>query len=163
MPLVTRRLPACRLTVTGDCPDELVTRFRERAVFPGRIPDLASLYDSVRVAVVPTRYGAGVKTKTVEALQYGVPVVATTIGAEGLFVQRLDGVAIADDPALFAEHVVSLHSEKPRWDAARDAIQSFVVARAARTAGAWVDAVRRAQLTRSDTGLDTPASIVTRR
>ena len=78
------------------------------------------------MAVVPTRYGAGVKTKTVEALQYGVPVVATTIGAEGLPAQGLDAVVIADDPVLFAERVVSLHSEESRWNAARDAIRAFV-------------------------------------
>ena len=150
MPLVTQSLPACRLTVTGDCPRELMERFHEWAVFPGRVQNLANLYESVRVAVVPTRYGAGVKTKTVEALQYGVPVVATTIGAEGLPVEGLDVVAIADDPVLFAERVVSLHSEEPRWNAARDAIRAFVTARDLRTAGAWVDVVARAQLTRSD-------------
>jgi hypothetical protein len=95
--------------------------------------------------VVPTRYGAGVKTKTIEALQYGVPVVATTIGAEGLIAPNPEIVAIADDPVLFAERVVSLYSEEPRWNAARDAIRAFVTARNVRAGGAWVDAVIRAQ------------------
>jgi GT2 family glycosyltransferase len=150
MPLVTQRLPSCRLTVTGDCPRELIERFGDRAVFPGRIPNLETIYESIRVAVVPTRYGAGVKTKTVEALQYGVPVVATTIGAEGLPELGVDVVTIADDPALFAERVVSLHSEEPRWNAARDAIRAFVAARDLHATGAWLDAVTRAQLARSN-------------
>jgi GT2 family glycosyltransferase len=148
MPLITQSLPACRLTVTGDCPSELMERFRGSAVFPGRVPDLASVYEAVRVAVVPTRYGAGVKTKTVEALQYGVPVVATTIGAEGLSAPRLAAVLTADDPLLFAGHVISLYSEEPRWSAARDAIRAFV-ASDLRAAGAWVDALAQAQLSRS--------------
>jgi O-antigen biosynthesis protein len=149
MPLITQRLPGCRLTVTGDCPPELMERFHEFAVFPGRVPNLASVYDEIRVAVVPTRYGAGVKTKTVEALQYGVPVVATTIGAEGLPPQGLDAMMIADDPVPFAKCVVSLHSEASRWNAARDAIRAFVTTTDRRSADAWVDAVGRAQLTRS--------------
>jgi GT2 family glycosyltransferase len=153
MPLVARSLPTCRLTVTGDCPRELMEQFGEWAVFPGRVPNLATVYESVRVAVVPTRYGAGVKTKTVEALQYGVPVVATTIGAEGLAAQSPDAVVIADDPVLFAERVVSLHSDEPQWNAARDAIRAFVTARDRHAAGAWVDAMGRAQLARSDASL----------
>jgi O-antigen biosynthesis protein len=150
MPLITRRLPACCLTVTGDCPTELMERFRQWTVFPGRVSNLASVYEAIRVAVVPMRYGAGVKTKTVEALQYGVPVVATTIGAEGLPAHGLDAVVIADNPALFAERVVSLYADEARWNAARDAVRAFVTARTRRSAGAWVDAMRRAQLARSD-------------
>jgi GT2 family glycosyltransferase/glycosyltransferase involved in cell wall biosynthesis len=154
MPLVVRHLPACRLTVTGDCPPELRERFRQWAVFPGRVLDLARLYEDTRVAVVPTRYGAGVKTKTVEALQYGVPVVATTVGAEGIAAPDLDALMIADDPVRFAECVVSLHTEKSRWTAARGAIRTFVTASSMGSAGAWVDALGRAQLRRSSTAPD---------
>jgi O-antigen biosynthesis protein len=149
MPLVRRRLPGCRLTVTGDCPTELMERFRDWAVFPGRVSNLASVYEDIRVAVVPTRYGAGVMTKTVEALQYGVPVVSTTIGAEGLSAQGLDAVMIADSPVLFADRVVSLYADKVGWNAARGAIRAFVTASHPRAPGAWVDALSRAQLTRS--------------
>jgi glycosyltransferase involved in cell wall biosynthesis len=154
MPLVRLSLPACRLIVTGDCPRELMERFDAWALFPGRLPNLASVYGEIRVAVVPTRYGAGVKTKTVEALYYGVPVVATTVGAEGLSAGGLDAVMIADDPVLFAERVVSLHSDESHWNAARDAIRAFVTAPHRRPDNAWVDALNRAQLTRSSTPLD---------
>ena len=45
---------------------------------------LRTLYCSVRLAVVPLRYGAGVKGKTVEAMGFGVPVVSAQCGLEGL-------------------------------------------------------------------------------
>lgn len=149
MPRITQRLPALRLTVTGDCPLALMERFREGAVFPGRVPNLASVYDVIRVAVVPTRYGAGVKTKTVEALQYGVPVVATTVGAEGLAVLARNAVAIADDAERFADLVVSLHCDASRWSAARHHVRACVTAQDFRSASAWVDAFAAAQLARS--------------
>jgi hypothetical protein len=154
MPLVTRYLPTCLLTVTGDCPAELIERFREWAVFPGRVPNLASVYDEIRVAVVPIRCGTGAQTKTVEALQYGVPVVSTTAGAEGLPAPGLDAVMIADDPVLFAERVASLYAQESQWNAARDVIRTFVTARNLHCAGAWVNALDRAQLTRSSTPPD---------
>lgn len=50
----------------------------------GFVPDLAPLYEQASVVVVPVRLGAGVKFKTVDALVGGVPVVTTTVGAEGI-------------------------------------------------------------------------------
>jgi O-antigen biosynthesis protein len=150
MPLITESLPACRLTVTGDCPPDLMDRYRDRAVFAGRVQNLSSVYERVRVAVVPTRYGAGVKTKTIEALQSGVPVVATTVGAEGLPAEGVAAVAVADDPVLFAAQVVALHADQSRWNAARAAMRVFVAARRRGAAGAWVDALARAQFSRAE-------------
>ena len=46
--------------------------------------ELAELYSSIRVAVVPLRFGAGVKGKVIEAIRNNVPVVTTPIGVEGI-------------------------------------------------------------------------------
>ena len=48
------------------------------------MPNCASLYRTARVAAVPLRYGAGVKLKVVEALREGLPLVTTSIGAQGM-------------------------------------------------------------------------------
>jgi len=50
----------------------------------GRVADLSSLYASATVAAVPVRAGGGTRIKILEAFAHGVPVVATTLGAEGL-------------------------------------------------------------------------------
>ena len=52
----------------------------------------------------------------------------------------------------FAECVVSRHREAPQWTAAGDATRACVTVQDLRTDGAWVEALVRAQLTRSDTG-----------
>ena len=46
--------------------------------------ELRELYRTARVAAVPLRYGAGVKLKVVEALREGLPLVTTSIGAQGM-------------------------------------------------------------------------------
>lgn len=46
--------------------------------------ELEDLYHTCRLAVVPLRYGAGVKGKVVEAMYHGIPIVTTSIGAEGI-------------------------------------------------------------------------------
>lgn len=57
-----------------------------RVVILGRIGDKAldELYAEVRLALIPLRYGAGVKGKVIEAMGKGVPCVTTTVGTQGL-------------------------------------------------------------------------------
>ena len=59
--------------------------------------ELREHYRTARVAVVPLRYGAGVKLKVVEALREGLPLVTTQVGAQGL--PGLDQVASVRDDA----------------------------------------------------------------
>ena len=64
------------------------------------------------MVISPMRFGAGVKVKTVQALQYGVPVVSTSCGSEGIDTYGLDAIAVADDPADFARSFVTLLSDR---------------------------------------------------
>ena len=84
-PLVIAEIPWARLRVTGDAPSSVRALASEPDVeFTGLVPDIYDVYDRARVAVVPLRYGAGVMTKAIEALRFGVPMVTTTVGASGL-------------------------------------------------------------------------------
>jgi glycosyltransferase involved in cell wall biosynthesis len=64
------------------------------------------------VSVVPLRIGGGTRLKIYEAMAAGVPVVSTTIGAEGLDVHPPDDIRIADRPADFAEHCLDLLEDR---------------------------------------------------
>ena len=76
--------------------------------------DLAGAYDRARVAVVPLRCGAGVKLKVVEALRAGVPVVTTSVGAQGL--PGLSAfVDVQEEAACFADAVVAALRNDTEW------------------------------------------------
>ena len=76
--------------------------------------ELRELYRTARVAAVPLRYGAGVKLKVVEALREGLPLVTTSIGAQGM--PGLEHVAsICDEPRDFAAAVCALLSDDLAW------------------------------------------------
>ena len=116
LPRVLAVVPGAKLRVTGLRPPVEVRRFESPAVeFVGAVESLADFYASIRVAIVPMRYGAGVKIKTVEALQFAVPTVATTIGAEGISVTVHDALLIDDDPIGFGIKVASLLDEPLTW------------------------------------------------
>jgi GT2 family glycosyltransferase len=87
IPLLELELGAIRVTLAGSNPTESVQALRgPNVTVTGYISEeaLAELYEQHRVCVVPLRFGAGVKGKVIEALGKGVPLVTTSIGAQGI-------------------------------------------------------------------------------
>ena len=95
--------------VTGALPSSTDFAMRHpQVLLAGRLDDLDATYRAARVCVVPLRYGTGTRIKIIEALAYGMPVVTTSKGAEGLAVVHGEHVLIADDPHDFAAATVRL-------------------------------------------------------
>jgi glycosyltransferase involved in cell wall biosynthesis len=100
----------CKLCIAGSFPPpEIMALANSRITVAGFISDdaLTKLYESTQIAIVPLRFGAGVKGKVIEALSFGTPVVATSIGAEGL-AQMRDVLDIGDTPGEFASAVLEI-------------------------------------------------------
>jgi glycosyltransferase involved in cell wall biosynthesis len=68
-------------------------------------PDISPLYETCSIFVNPMLHGTGVKLKTVEAVQNGLPVVSTTIGNQGTGFRDEREILVADEPQMFADHV----------------------------------------------------------
>lgn len=86
-PAVSQANPDIKFIIAGSNPPAAITNLASGAIeVLGYVPDgkLDSLYETSKVVVVPLRYGAGVKGKTVEAMFKGVPLITTSFGIEGL-------------------------------------------------------------------------------
>lgn len=122
-PHVRRAVPGAIVRLAGSRPPtRLLARAADDVEVTGYLPDLSAAYTDVACAVVPLRRGAGVKFKTVEALLAGYPVIATTVGAEGVQeVAQVEPTAVTNDPLAFAEAVsrVLLGAGGPEGDGAR--------------------------------------------
>jgi glycosyltransferase involved in cell wall biosynthesis len=68
----------------------------------GAVPDIRPELWSAAVSVVPLRIGGGTRLKIYEAMAGRVPVVSTSIGAEGLDVRHPENIRLADSPEAFA-------------------------------------------------------------
>jgi O-antigen biosynthesis protein len=116
-PAVRKHMPGVTLQLVGSNPSDQVTALASPDVqVLGYVDDatLASLYRSSRVVVAPLRFGAGVKLKVLEAMQQGVPLVTTSVGAQGL--PELKNVAcVADDPVGIAEAIVRMLDDDDAW------------------------------------------------
>lgn len=115
-PRIRKADPSAVFYVIGaNPPDELRALNSSHVVVTGMIEDLADVLDKIRVFVCPLRIGAGVKGKVSVAMAYGLPVVTTSIGAEGIELEDGRNVVIADDPAVFAKAALRLHRDAALW------------------------------------------------
>jgi glycosyltransferase involved in cell wall biosynthesis len=70
----------------------------------------------MRVSVAPLRYGAGIKGKIGSALAAGLPVVATTLAAEGMSLTDGENILVAEGAEQFADAVVRLYQDEALWN-----------------------------------------------
>jgi GT2 family glycosyltransferase/glycosyltransferase involved in cell wall biosynthesis len=120
-PLIQKSLPRIKLYIVGDnASPEILAYASNHVRVNGYVVDIAPLFEGCRVFVAPVRFGAGVKGKIGEAMSYGLPVVTTSIGAEGFGLTNEVNIMIADDPADFAAAVSRLYSEKELWQTLAD-------------------------------------------
>ncbi|MDH3689330.1 MAG: glycosyltransferase family 4 protein [Gammaproteobacteria bacterium] len=105
-------VPNVQWTVVGRCPPLVLRRLQSKypnnVSLQGFVGDVRPLYDAAHVFIAPLISGSGTKLKVIEGLAMGKALVTTSIGAEGLAVKHGEHLLIADDPQLFAEHVIEL-------------------------------------------------------
>lgn len=115
-PRVLERRPDMRWHVVGGKATlEVQALASKNILIEGFLPDedLEKLYRECRMAVVPLRYGAGVKGKVVESAYYQIPLVTTSIGAEGLSREEAF-MAVEDDGEKLAETICRLYEDYPK-------------------------------------------------
>jgi glycosyltransferase involved in cell wall biosynthesis len=108
-PRVRSVMPEARLRIAGLHPEKIPrNRILPGVEFLGFVDDLAALYRESRVVCCPIRMGGGTRIKILEAAAFGRPIVATSIGAEGLDMAEGRELFIRDDAASFATACLDL-------------------------------------------------------
>lgn len=110
-PSILKKYPDMKWYVVGSNPPKSVTELAsENIIVTGFISDeeLTEMYRKCKIVVVPLRYGAGVKGKVVEAAYNLLPIVTTSIGAEGLSLEE-GALTVADTEAEIINKVCELY------------------------------------------------------
>jgi glycosyltransferase involved in cell wall biosynthesis len=129
LPLIRDRLPAATFTIAGRAPDARVFKAVEGlsgVCVTGKVEDMRPWLWGARISVVPIRIGGGTRLKIYECMAAGVPVVSTSVGAEGLRYTNGADIVLADTARDFAAACVRLLSD----DAARRSIAQNALKRA---------------------------------
>ncbi len=129
-PRILATRPDARFLVIGRDPAPSLQRLaaeNDRILLTGTVDDVRPQLDRCEVLVVPLRSGGGTRIKIFEAMAQGVPVVSTTIGAEGLPVTHGESILIADEPEAFSDAVLTLlQSPETRETLARQSRELLV-------------------------------------
>jgi len=115
-PLIKENIPDLVFYIVGNEPPEDIKSLNSQDIIvTGYVEDLSPYFDNCRVFVSPLRYGAGVKGKINQSMSYGLPVVTTSVGAEGMALVDGKNALISDRPEEFADNVVELYRNEQLW------------------------------------------------
>ena len=115
-PNVLKQNPSIKFYIMGSNPNEKILALAsENIIVKGFVTDeeLEWHYKNCRMSIVPLRYGAGIKGKVVEAMKYGIPVITTSVGAEGI-IGAEHILCIEDDALELSNKIVDLYSNKAK-------------------------------------------------
>lgn len=118
MPLVWEKKPDIKVHIIGgDLPPEIKALNEERFEILGYQKDVNDWFENSKIFVAPLRYGAGVKGKIGQALEFKLPVVSTPIGVEGMKLTAGTQALVAeiDNPQKFAENILELYQNEALW------------------------------------------------
>jgi len=109
LPGIKRQVPDVRLNIVGAKPTPAITALADETVtVTGSVPDVRPWAEDCGAFVVPLRAGSGMRVKILNALAMGLPVVSTTIGAEGIAITDNENILLADGPDAFAQTTIRL-------------------------------------------------------
>lgn len=108
-PLVLSVEPNVKFHLAGKVLSKTDPRFFQTGIVNhGEVDDAEVFMQKYGIMMVPIQAGSGIRIKSLEAMALGVPIVSTSIGAQGLSVDKGTQMIIADDPADFANGIVQL-------------------------------------------------------
>ena len=117
-PIIRKQLPNAVLEIYGAYPSQKVFQLhndKDGFLIKGRAESAKEVISKARVVLAPLRFGAGIKGKLLEAMQYGTPSVTTSIGAESMHADLDWNGSILDDPQQFADASVGLYQDEIFW------------------------------------------------
>jgi GT2 family glycosyltransferase/glycosyltransferase involved in cell wall biosynthesis len=116
-PLIKKQLPEIKFYIVGNNPSEKIKALSKNDIIvTGWVFDVKDYIDKCRIEVVPLRFGAGNKGKVGEALSSGLPIVTTSIGAEGMGIENEVHAFVTDEPVQFANYVIKLYNSEDLWN-----------------------------------------------
>lgn len=132
MPLVWKKNKHIKVTIVGSYPTkDMLDLNSDRFKVLGYVEDISEYFNTSRVFVAPLRYGAGVKGKIGQSLEYGLPLVTTPIGAEGFDFKAQANHVIDTTAQGLANKILKLYQDETVWkevsEASKEVLEPFSI------------------------------------
>ena len=86
-PEVNKRVPNVKFYIVGKNPTKEIMQLEQKypnIIVTGEVDDVEQIVSDSALMIAPLLFGTGIKTKIIEAMSWGVPVVTNLIGSEGI-------------------------------------------------------------------------------
>jgi len=112
-PVIKETFPEVKLYIVGKNPTkEIIQLTRDKSVIvTGYVEDLRPYLARASVITLPV-HGYGIKTRILESMAMGKPIVTSSAGIQGINVTAEENIIIADEPEEFAKRVVELLNDE---------------------------------------------------
>ena len=120
--IITKKLPQAQMHIYGAYVSESARKLhndKENFYVKGWAPDKKVVFENARVCLAPIQFGAGLKGKLFEAMQYGTPSVTTSIGAEAMHNGLPWNGFVEDSAEKFAQKSIELYTDELCWNSAQ--------------------------------------------
>lgn len=128
-PYIKEKNTDAKLKIIGKCPESLKLKYKgdNSILVTGEVEDLRKEVLESEVILAPIAYGTGIKTKILEGMAMGVPVITNLLGTEGIDIDNGKNILVSDDYKVMAEYVLKLlNDEQKRKNVAEEA-QKFII------------------------------------
>lgn len=127
LPLVKEHYPDTKLQLIGKNPPERLKQYADNSVeILGFVPSVKEYLQKANVYIAPLFVGGGIRIKILEAMAMQLPVVATSVSAEGIKASNQDGLYVSDSAEVNAKFICDLLSNKQNAEQSGRAARAFI-------------------------------------
>jgi glycosyltransferase involved in cell wall biosynthesis len=117
-PSINKKLPNSKMHIYGAYTNQNIYNLQDKKLgflVRGRADTVSEVYSNHRVLLAPIRFGAGLKGKLLDAMEYGLPSVTTSVGVEGISQENHWNGIVVNNPNEFANAAIKLYTDKFFW------------------------------------------------
>ena len=117
MPLLWKSEPEISISIIGSNPPESILMLNsDKFKIIGFVKEVSPYFLNSRIFLAPLRYGAGIKGKIGQSLEFGLPLVTTSIGAEGFNFKENRNIIVGNTSQEIVENILLLYKNKEVWE-----------------------------------------------
>src|ERR1039457_3553775 len=120
LPLVRENADVKLIIVGSNPPEQVQALQNDHVTVTGYVESTTPYLHDSYISVAPLRFGAGMKGKIGEAMAHGLPLVTTSVGAQGMGLKHGDNILIADSEQDFAEAILHLLKDNELYGTIRN-------------------------------------------
>ena len=120
---IKKQLPEAEIHIYGAYASEKVFQLhneKEGFIIKGRAESVETVFNTAKVLLAPIPFGAGIKGKLLESMQFGLPNVTSAVGAEAMHGNHDWNGFITDNETEFVEKAVLLYQDENLWQKSQE-------------------------------------------